>query len=100
MTHKVVVVSSVAWRNVSNTVTFVSGTLPQFVTIPLKLTVPPTAFTVGGVQFLVTAMHGFTHTVQTAVFVAETVFETNPCAALKSVPEATTVFVNGPQRFP
>src|SRR6266404_1107763 len=73
--------------------TFVRGTVPQLLTIPLKPIDPglllhrKTRFVL---QILVTAMQGVVHTWQVAVFVAENV-------GLPKTPEATpeTIMVSG-----
>jgi len=85
----------------SNTTTLVNGTVPQLVTIPLKVMVGLPLLqhktTRLVLQCLVTWMQGAVQTVQVALFVAQTVFGASGAV---SVPHATTVSVNGPHRFP
>ena len=76
----------------STTLTCVSGTLPQLVTIPLKEMLVVPKGTVAG-QVLVTSMQGVVGTV--VVQVAEALM----CPPQTLSPEATTISVSGPQKF-
>src|SRR5437879_5571827 len=79
----------------STTVTLVSGTLPVLQTVPLKVSTPPGSPLVAG-RSLGTGIAGAVHTVQTALFVAQTCLEVGEV----SVPHATTVSGNGPHKLP
>src|SRR3989442_13680302 len=96
----------------STTVTLVSGTLPQLVTVPPKnifIAGEATGATPAKLQLgnsaelvehvLVTQMRGLVQTKHVALSLAQTVTCSAPPPTL-SVPHATIVSVNGPQRFP